>query len=402
MNSHYYELMEYMQTVKAISTHSHHLPSEIFNNSFSLDVLLQNSYSAWCKVSLGDTLESRKHYFDAIKNRNFFRCVETALQKIYKIGVPLRADTFDIFDEAVRESHATDPNFHLKLLREVAGYDRIILDAYWHPGHDGGHSDLFAPTFRVDSFFVGFDPMLQDHDGNNCRKFFGDRFGDFDTFFGSLRGIIADNHKRGCVAIKCAFAYVRGLDVKLVTEREARRVFGKRVGSYDSDDIKAFQDYLFVQVCQIAAELDIPLQVHTGLGRLVKSNAYELQPVIEAHPKTRFVLMHGSYPWIDDILGLVHVYPENVFPDLVWLPVISLDAAVRMVSELIEVTNSSSICWGDDTWTSEESYGSLLAVRHVLATVLSEKIKEGYMSSYDALEVCSAILRDNAKRIYRL
>jgi predicted TIM-barrel fold metal-dependent hydrolase len=176
----------------------------------------------------------------------------------------------------------------------------------------------------------------------------------------------------------------------------------KNKGNYDHLDIKAFQDYLFMKICEIAAELDVPIQIHTGLGRLTRSNAYLLQPLIEAFPMTKFVLLHGSYPWIDDILGLVHVYPKRVFPDLVWLPQISTEAAVRMLSELIEVTNSHSICWRDDSWTSKETYGSLLSAQHVLATVLSNKVHQGYMSLPDAQVLVANILRDNAKRLYKL
>ncbi|MDD5017084.1 MAG: amidohydrolase family protein [Eubacteriales bacterium] len=401
MSTYYYELMEYMKAIKPISTHCHHRPDAMFANDFCLKTLLEESYSNWCGVEVGDTFESRKYYFDLIKNRNFFKCLEKALQLIYKIDTPLRADTYEIFDFAVRKAHREDPDFHMKLLTDIAGYDHVILDSYWQPGENGGHPELFSPTFRIDSFFFGFNPELKDHDGNNCGKFFGDRFGDFDTFFMSLKELIIDSHKRGAVAIKCATPYDRGLDFEFVTEKKARKVFEKREGSYDIADVKAFQDYIFLQTCQIAAELDIPFQVHTGLGRLSKTNAYLLQPVIEANPDTRFVLFHGGYPWMDDIFGLVHVYPKNVFPDIVWLPLISTEAAVRMLTELIEVANSQSICWGDDTWTSEESYGALMAVRHVLAMVLSNKIKDGYMLPADAFEAASNILRNNAQRIYR-
>ena len=73
-----------------------------------------------------------------------------------------------------------------------------------------------------------------------------------------------------------------------------------------------------------------------------------------------------------------------------------------LLSELIEVTNAHSICWGDDAWTPEESYGALLAARHVLASVLSEKIRTGYLSKGDAFEIISDILCNNAVRIYKL
>jgi len=127
----------------------------------------------------------------------------------------------------------------------------------------------------------------------------------------------------------------------------------------------------------------------------------KLQKVISKTPDTKFVLFHCGYPWIDDIGGLLHAYP-NVYPDLCWLPLISPTASKRMLHELIEVGTSDKVCWGCDTWTSEESYGALLAIRHTLASVLSEKIKEGYLCKEDARNIIDNILYKNASRLYKL
>lgn len=58
------------------------------------------------------------------------------------------------------------------------------------------------------------------------------------------------------------------------------------------------------------------------------------------------------------------------------------------------------ICWGCDTWTVEESYGSLLAFRFSLCKVLSEKIADGYLSVNNAKDIINKILFDNAPNIY--
>lgn len=402
MNKYYYEIMDYMKTITAIDTHCHHKPDTSFKNNFCLKDIITNSYCNWCGVEIGSTYESRKHFFSLVKNRTYFKWLVRSLCEIYNINNQLNDDTYEQFDEAIKKAYEADFNYHLKILRETCCYDKIILDATNPPGDDNGHPDIFSSTFRVDSFFTGFTPLLKDHDGNNCGQFFGKRFMDFDMFFKSLEDIIKEHHKKGAVSIKCAIAYDRGLDFEFVTKSQAKKVFDVKDDNYNQTDIKAFQDYVFLQVCKIAAELDIPLQVHTGLGKLYKSNANYLQPVIEANPDTRFVLFHGSYPWTGDIMGLVHVFPKNVFPDICWLPLVSTDAAIRMLSELIEVANAQSICWGCDTWTSEESYGALLAARHVIAKVLSGKIEDGYFGMRDAFDVAANIIRNNAKRIYRL
>ncbi len=64
--------------------------------------------------------------------------------------------------------------------------------------------------------------------------------------------------------------------------------------------MKDFQDYLFFQVCQVAAELRLPLQVHTGTGQGKNTNALCLLEAIQKNPETQFVLLHCSYPWIQD------------------------------------------------------------------------------------------------------
>ena len=146
----------------------------------------------------------------------------------------------------------------------------------------------------------------------------------------------------------------------------------------------------------MAAELKMPIQIHTGLGLMTGTNAMKLQPLIARHPDTTFVLMHGSYPWLDDICGLANVYP-NVVVDLCWLPLISPSASARFLHELLEVCNGDKIVWGCDTWTSEESYCALLSMSNVLATVLNEKISSGYMSKNSAISIAEGIMRKNAK-----
>jgi predicted TIM-barrel fold metal-dependent hydrolase len=145
----------------------------------------------------------------------------------------------------------------------------------------------------------------------------------------------------------------------------------------------------------------MPIQCHTGLGRLKGTNAMAMEEVISKNPATKFVLFHCSYPWLDDINGLLHNY-GNVYPDLCWLPLISTSAAVRMLHEMIEVGTSDKICWGCDTWTSEESYGALLALRFVLAKVLKEKIEDGYLCLSDARYIVDNIMYNNAARLYSL
>ena len=73
-----------------------------------------------------------------------------------------------------------------------------------------------------------------------------------------------------------------------------------------------------------------------------------------------------------------------------------------MLHDLIEAGAAHKVGWGCDTWTPEESYGSLLAFRQILTTVLAEKVESGYLSLASAREVAGQILSGNAREIYAL
>ena len=118
----------------------------------------------------------------------------------------------------------------------------------------------------------------------------------------------------GAAVLKGALAYDRTLDFGLASRKQAERAFQ---ADPEPGDVKAFQDYIFDWICTVAAELNIPIQIHTGLAGMKGSNAMQLHPMISRHPKTKFLLMHGGYPWLDDVLGLAHTYP-NVWVDLSW------------------------------------------------------------------------------------
>lgn len=392
------ELKDYMKDKTMISTHSHHLRDHYFSEGFDLDMLLSCSYISWSGVKFDRSSESRRSYIEKVSNKSYFVWLTKAISEIYGLQLPLNVDTWETFSDRIREAH-TNKNWHIDILKNICKYEKVVLDTYWNPGENNGYGDIFTPTFRINIFLYGNDPDFEDHDGNSFFKLYGKRISDIDEYVAFIKQIIVEKINNGCVSLKCAVAYDRGIDFENVSKDKAQRAFGK-AGTVAEEDVKAFQDYIFYRICDIAAELDIPLQCHTGLGKMIRSNAMQLQPVISEKPNTKFVLFHCGYPWMDDILGLLHVYP-NVYPDLCWLPIISPTAAQRTICELIEVGTADKVCWGCDTWTSEESYGAVLALRHVLSEALGHMVGTGYFSKANAVEMIDRIIYKNANTLYK-
>jgi hypothetical protein len=286
-------------------------------------------------------------------------------------------------------------------MTETCRYVKAIQDAYWDPGSNNGHPEVFPTAFRINSFLFGYSPTAADHDGANALVLYSKSLRDLDDYLGFLRETILTARRNGAVALKLPAAYDRGLDFAAADQRQAAKALRPNGGQPGPEEIKAFQDFVVFEICRIAAELEMPLQCHTGMGLLERSNALWLQEAIKANPGTQFVLLHCSYPWTADAAALCQVYP-NVYPDLAWLPLLSPSVACATLRTLIEAGVADRICWGCDTWTPEESCGALAAVRDVLAEVLVERVRAGWSSFDDALDLERRILFNNAAALYRL
>lgn len=393
---HYEELLEFCKNQKITNTHNHHLPDKQ-HEGIGLKDLLDNSYTSWCGVPLADTEASRKDYIRLLGSNTYFYWLEKALQELCGISQRLDENTWDVFDSTIKKRFENN-RYHLDVLNSL--YEKVILDAYWNPGSNEGHPDIFAPTYRINMFLFGYSKAVCDHNGNNPFRICSwDDIPSFDDYIEAIEQQIIMKKSQGCVALKSAVAYDRGLDFHEVQKQDAQKAYMNPKAT--KQEIKDFQDYVFFEICRMAAKHHMPMQVHTGLGIMVKSNAMQLQEVITKNPKTQFILFHGSYPWLQDVLGLIHVY-KNVYADLCWLPLISTTACEDFLQQLIEVGNMDKVMWGCDTWTSIESYGAVLAIRKVLSKVFSSYVDEGYVSLRLAKEYITHILSQNARKLYNL
>jgi len=393
----YTELYDHISSLRVINTHCHHRETGDFRD-FSLFALIENSYVSWCRVELESNKKSRENFLSKVGHRSYFFWLQKSLRTIYGLDEKISADNWDDLSDRIRKAHDKN-DFHLKLLREKCGYERIVLDGYWNPGGDNGVPDLFSPTFRINMFAYSYNREVRDHNDNNALILYDKDIHDIDEFTDFMEEIIIRKKSEGTVALKSALPYDRGNDFIQTSKEEAQWALEKKPSEVTAEEIKLFQDYVFFQICRIAAEQGLPLQCHTGLGEVHRSRALWLRDAVALNPDTRFVLFHGSYPWTSDVAALVHRYP-NVYADLCWLPIISPVAARRFLSELIEVGNTDRLTWGCDTWTSEESYGALLAMREVLAEVFAEKVEREYLNKEEALRFIDCILRENPSEIY--
>ena len=386
-------LSEYIDSLPIISTHEHHQPFPPSEEA-TLDYLLTRGYVAWCAVDP----RYRDRFLDLISGNSYFVWYEKALNDLFDFGGEITLENWDSISEKTAEAVAKR-EFHEFVFMEKCRYIRAINDAYWDPGSDNGRPDLYAPTFRVNSFLFGNHPDSGDHNGNNAQELYG-RCDTLDEYLAMIDRVIGEKKAAGCVCLKSALAYDRALDFHSQSKRSAERVFNKPPKNIAPEELKAFGNFIFDHICTLAAKHGLPVQNHTGLGKLGGSEPTKLIPMIEKHPDTKFVLFHGGYPWTEEIAALSHNYP-NVYADLCWLPAICTSAAERLLHSLIETARDSTrVTWGGDCWMVTESYAHSLAARYVVKKVLSEKVASGYLTEARARRWAERILSVNARELY--
>ncbi|MBN2554013.1 MAG: amidohydrolase family protein [Spirochaetales bacterium] len=394
----YRAIAEHIETLPVVSSHEHHL-EDADQNALTLERILQCSYVDWQGISVGESDSDHDRFLDQARHNSYYVWLEKALDRIYRIGGKLTARNWRNLSAGISHTHS-DPEAHLRILREHCRYRYALADVYWNTGSDLGHPDLFKPVVRTDMFVAGFHPSVEDHDGNSPWRFLHLDGLTFDGYVELLNEFLRNSVKNGAVAFKLAAAYERTLALGTGSYDRAARIFMKPPADTTEEERLVYGDYIFRVTCGIASELGIPYQVHTGLGRLQGSNPLLLEPVIERYPDIVFVLFHGGYPWIHETGALAHNHP-NVHLDMVWLPLISTSAALQALHEYIEVVPSSDrIAWGGDCWTSEESLGALLAYQHVVASVLAEKVDGSYFDLAEARLLAEKLLYRNAQNLY--
>jgi predicted TIM-barrel fold metal-dependent hydrolase len=73
-----------------------------------------------------------------------------------------------------------------------------------------------------------------------------------------------------------------------------------------------------------------------------------MQPLIAANPRTTFVLLHASYPYMREASYLTAVY-ENVYVDIGEVfPAVSRGGQEALIRQLLELAPTNKIMWSSE------------------------------------------------------
>jgi predicted TIM-barrel fold metal-dependent hydrolase len=415
----YRRIRKSLDGVPAIDTHDHlwpfdRLPGYVetdHGKGMNLYSLWRNSYYTWNHPltpwqpggKFDDWWARAKHDFDNSRAASFYRYQLPAFQDLYGID-------FDrITDAQARELNERifrnylDQRWLYEVVTEKANIELMFNDPYWARFDFRTAYPFGVLVFNVTTLVRGFHPSEFTSEWDDPYRFATKmrlRVQSLDDYLLVLDRLFREAKERGAVCLKTTLAYQRTLHFEKVTREQAAVIFGKPRSQLSAEQVKEFEDYIMWRLVELSARYELPFQIHTGQARIQGSNPMLLVDLIEANPKTKFILFHGGFPWIGETGVIVMRHGAHVWIDSVWLPTLSYTAAKRAFHEWLEVMPSNKIMWGADCNHAEGIYGATEFTRRCLAEVLAEKVDSGDLAEEHALRIGRQILRDNALELF--
>lgn len=229
-----------------------------------------------------------------------------------------------------------------------------------------------------------------------------------------VRATMAENQKRGGVAIKFEAAYFRTLYFSDPPREQAEALYNKyRSGGVPSaDEYRLFQDYIFRVLVVESGKLRLPMHFHTAVGigdyfSLRQGNVLNLENVLRdpRYKNTTFVLVHGGWPYEREAALLTAV--KNVYLDTSFQSELLYPSQFKEVLKQLLTLFPDKMMYGSDAFPFNDALGAeesawLAAhtTRTALAAALAELVGERAVTESKALELAHQYLHDNAAKLY--
>jgi hypothetical protein len=229
-----------------------------------------------------------------------------------------------------------------------------------------------------------------------------------------VRQTLADNQKKGGVAMKFEAAYFRTLYFRDPPRERAEAIYAKyRSGGIPAEeDYHTFQDYIFRVLIDQAGKLNLPVHFHSAVGigdyfSLRNVNPLNLENVVRdpRYSKVKFVLIHGGYPYTLDMIWMTAA--KNVYTDSSLMGYYVYPSELKNILKQWMSLFPEKIMFGSDAFPFNDAVGAeetfWLAVRSArtaAAAALAELVAEGAITEEKALELAHLYLHDNAARLY--
>jgi uncharacterized protein len=280
----------------------------------------------------------------------------------------------------------------------VARLDHVQIDDFqWACNPDPSGPDFFLYDLSWASFANG------DLQIDQIQQETGVEVADLDDLREAMASIFR-RYAPCAIAVKAQHAYTRTLCWEKRSDEDAARALADVLAGGDRIDEATrlvVGDWCWARGVELAIEHNLPFKLHTGhhagTGGMPIDwvRAGNLCPLLAAYPEARFVLMHISYPYNDELVSIAKHYP-NVWVDLCWAWSIDPYSSVDFVRRFLHAVPINKLfAFGGDTFWPTASVAYSTQARRGLRKALEAEIADGYISEIEAIGIAGRLMREN-------
>jgi hypothetical protein len=216
--------------------------------------------------------------------------------------------------------------------------------------------------------------------------------------------ILFEKYAAIAIAIKAQHAYNRTLRWQQRTDKEAAQALATYLQQRDEHNEAerlCLGDWCWARGVELGIEYDLPFKIHTGYyaghSRMPVDfiRAGNLCSLLAKYLQARFVLMHISYPYNNELVALAKHYP-NVYVDLCWAWSIDPYSASDFVRRFIHAVPANKLfIFGGDTGWPAGSLAYASQARTWLTRTLQAEVEEGFLPEKEAMALAHRFMQKN-------
>jgi hypothetical protein len=302
---------------------------------------------------------------------------------------------------AARNSRAGDFDSYVRQLFEDAQIRGLVMDGGYPPLSDEEMKRFPAKVVKVFRLETFIKDLLSRHNS-------------FEKFYSAYEAGIQEAIKhQGYVGLKTIIAYRTGLKILPVELKAAKKDFldvkkGRAELAWYGPKVKELRDFLIIRAIELSIDLDVPMQIHTGVGDydilLDKCDPSLLYDVLK-DDKLRhasIVLVHSGFPNNQAAAYMTSVLP-NVFLDFsLTIPFLNPTSHERLM-EILQIAPASKVMYGSDGFNLPELFWlSVKVAKRALGKCFASFLEDGVFAENELRQKARKIFFENANELYHL
>ncbi len=308
---------------------------------------------------------------------------------------------------APRAAALLQPGERLRLLKEVANLDHVQVDDFeWACLPDDSGPEFFLYDLSWEQFSNGRVEAAALHDTT------GVEVQDLASLRQAMAGLF-ERYGPCAIAVKSQHAYERTLYWQAREPADAEHALQKELRGQELTPAErlCLGDWCLAQGVELSIRHELPFKIHTGylaghsptrdapLDRVRPSHLHDL---LHQYPAARFVLMHISYPYENELAAVAKFFP-NVYVDMCWSWSINPYAAADFVRRMIHsVPVNKLFAFGGDTFWPYAAVAYAHQARAWLTRALQAEIADGLLDEAAAIKLATRLMRGNQEAVFDL